>query len=150
MNSDLSTLIFYPRSIALASSGIFSGLGFTMNYVSVPSIKASKDSLPVFLQTYNKGKNLGILNILISTIANGICYYRTKDKKFILTTALSFASIPWTILFMAPVNNQLFAMEKLGQDYDRQKVGALVNKWNRLQYFRTLSGTAAFVINLLY
>ncbi|KAI8884196.1 hypothetical protein K501DRAFT_284992 [Backusella circina FSU 941] len=150
MNSDLNTLIFYPRSIALFSSGVFSGLGVSMNYVSVPSIKASKDSLPVFLQTYSKGKNIAILNILISTIANGVCYYRTKDKKFILTAALSFASMPWTLLFMAPVNNQLFALEKTGEEYDRKKVDTLVTKWNRLQYFRTVTGTAAFVINLLY
>lgn len=148
--ASLSTLIFYPRSIGLLANGIFSGVGLTMNLVSVPAIKASKDPLPSFVKTYDNASKLAIASIFLGTAANATCYYRTNDIKYLYTTILTFFSFPFTILFMAPVNNKLFALGKLGDGYDRNKVYTLINKWNKLQLLRTITGTAAFVINILY
>ncbi|GAN01500.1 hypothetical protein MAM1_0008c00933 [Mucor ambiguus] len=148
--SSLSTLIYAPRSIGLFANGVFTGIGLCMNYVCVPAIKATKDPLPVFRQVYGKTSQIAKLSILVSTVANAVCYYRTKDTRFIYSTALSFLSFPFTLIFMMPVNNQLLAMEKDGANYDRKQVHQHVAKWNKLQYVRTLSGTAAFLINILY
>jgi uncharacterized membrane protein len=148
--TSLATLIYLPRSIGLFANGVFSGVGFSMNFVSVPAINASKDPLPSFVTTYNNASKLAILTIFVSTAANAVCYYQTKERRFIYSTALSFFSVPFTLLFIKPVNNQLFALQKLGDDYDRQKVRQLVSKWNKLQAARTIAGTAAFLINILY
>ncbi|CEP08027.1 hypothetical protein [Parasitella parasitica] len=148
--SFLTTLIYTPRSIGLLANGVFTGIGICMNFVCVPAIKASKDPLPVFYQVYKKASVIAIASIFVSTAANAVCYNRTKDIRFIYSTALSFLSFPFTVLFMRPVNNQLFAMEKEGDNYDRKKVGKHVTKWNQLQYVRTFAGTAAFIINILY
>ncbi|KAG2203370.1 hypothetical protein INT47_010068 [Mucor saturninus] len=148
--TSLSTLIYYPRSIGLFANGVFSGIGLTMNGVSVPAIKASKDPLPSFVKTYNNASKMAIASIFIGTAANAACYYRTNDKKFLYTSILTFVSFPFTLLFIAPINNQLFALQKLGDSYDRNEVYALMEKWNKVQAFRTIAGTAAFIINLVY
>ncbi|KAL9555764.1 hypothetical protein MBANPS3_002203 [Mucor bainieri] len=129
--SSLATLIYAPRSIGLFAN-------------------ASKDPLPFFRQVYTRTSQIARLSILVSTVANAVCYYRTKDTRFIYSTALSFVSFPFTILFMMPVNNELLAMDKEGANYDRKQVYQRVVKWNKLQYVRTLSGAAAFLINILY
>lgn len=148
--TSLQTLIYAPRSIALFSTGVFTGLGLTLNLVSVPAIKASKDPLPSFVTTYNNASKLAILNIFVGTVANAVCYHKTKNNKYLYASILTFLSFPFTLLVIAPVNNQLFALEKLGDNYDRSKVQTLVNKWNCLQGFRTVAGTAAFIINVFY
>lgn len=148
--SSLATLIYAPRSIGLFANGVFTGVGLCMNFVCVPAIKASKDPLPVFYQVYGRGHKIAILSIVVSTVSNAVCYYRTKDTRFIYSTALSFLSFPFTLAFIMPVNKQLFAMEKDGVNYDRKQVQQHVSKWDKLQYVRTLSGTAAFLINILY
>ncbi|KAI8992692.1 hypothetical protein BDB01DRAFT_716734 [Pilobolus umbonatus] len=144
------TSAFYPRSIGLFTNGLFTGLSFCMNIVAVPSIRASKDPLPVFTTVYKNASKLAIANIMVGAAANLICYYRTKDNKFLLIAALGSFSFPWTVFFIAPVNNKLFAMEKEGDHYNRRTVDDLVQKWNKLQYVRTITGTAAFLINILY
>ncbi|KAI8642064.1 hypothetical protein BD408DRAFT_367093 [Parasitella parasitica] len=148
--SSLATLIYAPRSIGLLANGVFTGIGICMNCVCVPAIKSSKDPLPVFYQVYKKTSVIAIASIFVSTAANAVCYNRTKDTRFVYSTALSFLSFPFTVFFMRPVNNRLFAMEKEGDNYDRKKVETHITKWNQLQYFRTLAGTAAFIINILY
>lgn len=146
--SSISTLIYYPRSVGLFANGVFAGLGLSGNFVNVPAIRASKDPLPVFYKTYNNGKIIAMASILVSTVSNSICYYRTKDVRFVYAAVLSFVSGPFTALFIAPVNNQLFALED--KPLDARKVDTLVKKWNKFQYFRTATGVAAFVINISY
>ncbi|KAG1032416.1 hypothetical protein G6F43_013776 [Rhizopus delemar] len=144
--TSLSTLIYYPRSISLLSSGIFAGFVLSVLYVSVPSIKASKDPLPAFVTTYGQGAKLAI-NILISSTASGYCYYKTKNLKFLYAALFSAFSIPFTAFFIAPINNQLFALQK-DDSYDINKVYGLVDKWAILHGFRAIAGTAAFIINV--
>ncbi|CAO3648008.1 unnamed protein product [Mucor hiemalis] len=143
--TSLQTLIYAPRSIALISNGLFSGLGISLSFVGVPAIKASRDPLPSFIKTYNNGHIVAIFNILVGTISNA-----TKENRFLYASILTFLSVPITAILIMPVNNQLFALQKLGDDYDRVKVQALLTKWNKFQTLRTISGTAAFVINVLY
>ncbi|KAI9343002.1 hypothetical protein BD770DRAFT_398407, partial [Pilaira anomala] len=124
--TSLATLIYYPRSIGLLTNGIFAGLGVTLNCVGVPAIKASSDPLPSFIKTYNNGSKLAMTNIFIGTAANAVCYYNTKRTKYLYAAVLTFFSFPFTLLFIAPVNNELFALEKSGENYDRNKVSSLM------------------------
>ena len=145
--ASLSTLIYYPRSISLLSSGIFAGFALSVLYVSVPSIKASKDPLPTFVTTYSQGKKLAMTNILIASTASGYCYYKTKNPKFLYAALFSAFSGPFTVFFVAPVNNQLFALQK-DDPYDVNKVYGLVDKWAILHGIRAIAGAAAFIINV--
>ncbi|OBZ87976.1 hypothetical protein A0J61_03975 [Choanephora cucurbitarum] len=149
MYSDIYTAATSPRTFALFATGIFSGTTFCVSYASIPAILASKDPLPAFVQTYKKGATIAI-SIVISAISNGACYYYLKDPRFIWSGFFSFLCIPITKFLIMPINNQLFAMEKLGDDYDRNKVYQLVNKWSSMHALRTLSAFVAFAIHVLY
>ncbi|CAO3677013.1 unnamed protein product [Rhizopus stolonifer] len=146
--ASLNALIHYPRSIAVLSSGIFAGTSLSILYASVPAIKASKDPLPSFVVTYNKGKNIAIINILVSTIAYGYCYYETKEKKYLYSAILSFFSGPFTAFFIAPINNQLFALQK-EKSYDVDQVKKLVDRWQVLHAARFIAPAIAFAINVI-
>jgi uncharacterized membrane protein len=148
--TSLATLIYLPRSISLFANGIFSGIAVTLNFVCVPAIKASKDPLPSFITTFNNASKMAVFSALVGTAANAVCYYRTNDTRFIHSALLSFSSFPFTVFFLHPVNLQLFALQKDGDDYDTKKAKNLVTKWNKLQHFRTITGLAAFLINILY
>jgi uncharacterized membrane protein len=147
--STLSTLIYYPRSLALYANGAFVGLSLTMNLVTIPSIKSSKDPLPVFLNTYIRGSRLAIPSILVTSASNAVCYYHTKNPRFLYASILIAAVIPYTMLFIAPINNQLFALEKDGNNYDRKRVDQLLIKWNKRQYVRTIASSASFLLTVL-
>lgn len=149
--TSLQTLIYAPRSIGLLANGVFTGLGVCMNFISVPAIRATKDPLPSFIVTYSNAAKVAVVSIIVGTVSNGICYYKTQEKSFLYASILSFVSMPFTIFCIAPVNNQLFLLQKTdGDNYDRKKVQELMTKWNRLQAFRTVTGAAAFIINILY
>ncbi|KAI8367193.1 hypothetical protein EDC96DRAFT_543928 [Choanephora cucurbitarum] len=139
-----------PRTLALFTTGIFSGITFSIGYASVPAILASKDPLPAFIQIYKKGATIAMSTIAISAISNGACYYYLKDPRFIWSGFFSFLCIPITKFLIMPINNQLFAMEKLGDDYDRNKVYQLVKKWSSMHALRTVSAFVAFAIHALY
>ncbi|KAI8364376.1 hypothetical protein BD560DRAFT_402928 [Blakeslea trispora] len=150
MYASLYSSISSPRTFALFGTGIFSGVTFSVSHTSVPAILASKDPLPVFIQTYNQGASAAIPLIAMSLVSNGICYYHLRDPRFIMSGCLSFLCLPITKLLIMPINNQLFAMEKLGSEYDREKVYQLVRKWSGMHALRTLSAFVAFAIHVLY
>ncbi|KAJ2727169.1 hypothetical protein GGI07_000053 [Coemansia sp. Benny D115] len=57
--------IYYPLASSLFSNGLFAGLGYTMNFVSVPCIKASPDPLNVFATNLEKAAKIGILTSIV-------------------------------------------------------------------------------------
>lgn len=148
--STLSSLIYYPRSISLFANGAFVGISICMNFINVPAIKASRDPLPVFLTTYKRGSKIAISSIIIASASNALCYYRTENLRFLYASLFTAAVIPYTLLFMKPTNNQLFALEKDGTNYDRKKVDQLVTQWDQRQYIRTAASISAFLLNILY
>ncbi|KAG1174672.1 hypothetical protein G6F70_004664 [Rhizopus microsporus] len=142
------TLIYYPRSIGLLSTGLFSGMTAAVSTISVPSIKASKDPLPTFVTTYKQGAKFAITTILTATVSNGYCYYKTKDNKYLYAALLAFFSGPWTAFVIAPVNNQLFALQK-DDSYNINQVNQLVDKWAVLHSVRAIAGAAAFLVSVM-
>ncbi|KAI9256725.1 hypothetical protein BY458DRAFT_519411 [Sporodiniella umbellata] len=145
----LSTFVVNPHSVGLFACGILAGANISILYTSVPSIKASKDPLPVFDKTYNKGKIIAISNIFISTLSSAYAYHETKNQKYIYTGVLSFILAPITAFLIAPINNQLFALQKK-ETYDVNHVYSLVNRWETLHAIRAFSGLSAFFIYVFF
>ncbi|KAI9486210.1 MAG: hypothetical protein EXX96DRAFT_548130 [Benjaminiella poitrasii] len=146
----MSMNLYYPKTIGLISTGLFAGFSLCLNFVNVPSIRASKDPLPVFCKTYSNGARFAIVSIFIGAASNALCYYYTRKTNFLYSSLLMFAVPPFTIAAIAPTNNKLFAMESQGDNYDRKKVYDLVAKWNKLQWVRTTCGITAFLFRILY
>ncbi|CEG68236.1 hypothetical protein RMATCC62417_04537 [Rhizopus microsporus] len=146
--TSLATLIYYPRSIGLLSTGLFSGMTAAVLTISVPAIKASKDPLPTFVTTYKQGAKFAMATILTATVSNGYCYYKTKDNKYLYAALLAFFSGPWTAFVIAPVNNRLFALQKDGS-YDINQVNQIVDKWAVLHSVRAIAGAGAFLVSVM-
>jgi hypothetical protein len=116
---------------------------------SVPCIKASNDPLPVFTTTYNNASKVAIVNILVSSGAHFFIYYKTRNQRALWCGLLSAFSIPFTVLFMKPINDQLFALSK-SKSTNFTQILDLVDAWDRRQWFRTVTGNLAFLLNVFY
>jgi hypothetical protein len=135
------------RHLSLLTNGIFAGMGLTISLSSVPAINDSNDKLTVWRRTYLNSSKIAITNILISSGCHAFLYYYTGNMMHVYAGILSFASAPFTFLFIAPVNNRLFEL----YDKDGEKepdVQPLVNRWSTMQWFRTIFGLSAFMLNI--
>ncbi|KAI8099103.1 uncharacterized protein BX664DRAFT_320392 [Halteromyces radiatus] len=141
--------LVYARGISLVANGIFAGLGLSMNGVSVPTMRATKDPLPVFTTTYKNGSKIAIASIVISSVCHFYIYHQTNNKHALWCGILSFVSFPFTIQFMRPINNELFALADQNST-DTKKIDTLVTSWDHHQWFRTMAGLSALMINVFY
>ena len=136
--------------IAATANGIFAGLGLTLNTITVPALRAAGYPPAGWAVTYNNGHYIGIASILISSAAHFYTYYLTKNHRSLCCGILSFISFPYTIIFMRSTNDRLHAINRNPTTADPKEVVQLVEKWNRLQMFRTVTGTLAFVLTIFY
>jgi len=122
------------------SAGLFAGFGTGISCVVVPAVLASSDPLPTWQRLYNSGKKVAITLILTSTGAGVYHYYNTGNRLVLVSSALAFASGPWTGIMMKSTNDQL--LSKTATDGETKP---LIEKWGGLQLARTLFGVGAFV-----
>jgi hypothetical protein len=140
------------RTLATLSSGLLAGMGSTLTLIAVPAIKASNDPLPSWKMLYKTGSKFAISNIIITTAAGIQCFLKTEDVRYALMSGLSFAIIPYTLLFMKPTNDSLFAIDdnlSRTNKEDESRVRKLIAKWDKLQYGRTILGLSAFFVNVM-
>jgi hypothetical protein len=104
--------------------------------------------LPVWRTTYKRGSKLAVTSLILSSSTALACYARAEGEGrfgFLIISGLSFAVIPYTVLFMKPTNDALFATtDKAAND----EITALVSKWAKLQWVRTGLGLAAFILTV--
>lgn len=62
---------------------------------------------------------------------------------------MTFSFIPYTLFFIKPVNDALFAIEDKDKSSQDNRIRTLVKKWNKLQYVRTIFGIGVFVGTLV-
>ncbi|KAI7854518.1 hypothetical protein BDC45DRAFT_508547 [Circinella umbellata] len=136
--------------VAATANGIFAGLGLTLSTVTVPALRAAGYPPGAWAVTYNNGHYIGIASIFISSAAHFYTYYLTKSQRSLCCGILSFISFPFTILFMRPTNDRLLAINRNPTIADPKEVVQLVEKWNKFQMFRTVTGTLAFVLTIFY
>ncbi|KAG0173661.1 hypothetical protein DFQ30_007283 [Apophysomyces sp. BC1015] len=144
--SDLTTLIYYPRSIALIANGLFTGFALSVSLVMVPAVRSTSDPLPSFVTIYNRGKRFASI-MLLGAAGHFTCYYYTKNPTYIWRGLLTLAPIPITMVMM-PNIKRLFAMQ--GKSYNQNLVQDLITKWNRLHWLRTTSNAIVFLLTVLH
>ncbi|PWA00514.1 hypothetical protein BB558_003421 [Smittium angustum] len=138
-------MIFPVSALALFENGIFTGLSYTMNLVSVPIMKASSDPLSAFCTNLEKASTIGVLTSVIGGLSHFYVYYKTGSIGSMICGIGSIIIIPYTLMFIMPTNNILTQMHR-EKSTDKQRVFKLVSKWNRLQWVRTIIGTGTFVL----
>ncbi|KAI8069721.1 hypothetical protein BC940DRAFT_271926 [Gongronella butleri] len=137
--------LVYARGISLFANGLFAGVGWCMNGVSVPALKASEKVETGFAITYNNAKKIGASTIIVSSLCHFYIYYHTRNKKALWCGIVSFVSFPYTLLVLAPINKQL-----LGETEAKRSGQELLRAWDQRQWFRTIAGNAAFLMNIFY
>ena len=121
-------------------------MGTTINLVVVPALKASTDPVPAWRTVYNNGKNLA-LNMAISAATGYYLYAAEGYKRWLAAAILNSLVIPYTLFFMKPTNDALFAVKYKAGDVTTEEK-SLLRKWGKLQWGRTLLGLGAFLIGI--
>lgn len=128
------------------ANGIYAGLGLAVSLSSVPVLRVVPDPVPAWAITYKTGAKIAISSILLSSTAHFYLYYRTKDTRALVAGVLTFVSGPFTLIFMKPINDKLLAMnDNATVIRDKIESNQLLEKWTKLQWFRTIAGSSAFI-----
>ncbi|KAI8144042.1 hypothetical protein BJV82DRAFT_608127 [Fennellomyces sp. T-0311] len=141
----MSALSRYAQPIAITVNGIFAGLGLSVNLLAVPALRAANYPVRGWSVLYHNGARLGGWSILISSAAHFYTYYATKSPRALYCGLLSFASMPYTLFVMMPTSNRLEALNAM-PNHDKNEAAQLIENWCWLQWFRTISGTAALML----
>ncbi|KAL1932671.1 hypothetical protein VTP01DRAFT_8349 [Rhizomucor pusillus] len=137
------------HSLAVAANGIFAGLGVSINFVVIPVLRALGYPAKGWAVTYDRGKYVAISTILVSSISHFYLYHKTGQSRALYCGLLSLVSAPYTALAMKPTNTRLQELEKSKVNVNMNESQALIEKWNMLQWFRTIVGNAAFALALI-
>ncbi|KAI9271501.1 hypothetical protein BDA99DRAFT_500250 [Phascolomyces articulosus] len=146
-NINMSEVPSYVFPVAATANGIFAGLGLTINFVTVPALRAAGYPVAGWAVTYKNGAKLAVSTILISSAMHFYKYYLTKETRSFYCGVASLFSAPFTIICMSSTNNRLHALNA-DPSHDKRQVVQLVEKWNKLQYARTIAGVVALGLTL--
>ncbi|KAG2218224.1 hypothetical protein INT45_000766 [Circinella minor] len=143
----MSVVPSFVHPVAATANGIFVGLGLSMNFVSVPTLRAVGHPVAGWATTYKYGSKIAVSCILISSAMHFYTYYLTGERRSFYCGIASFISGPYTVMIMSPTNNLLLAANA-NPSHDKKQVVQLIEKWNKFQYFRTIAGTVALVLTV--
>ncbi|KXN66762.1 hypothetical protein CONCODRAFT_11326 [Conidiobolus coronatus NRRL 28638] len=135
------------RNISLLCNGIFAGTSVTISLSSVPAIKECNDKLNFWHRAYSNSTKIAVTNILISSFSHVLLYYSTGNTLHLYAGFLSFVSVPFTCIFISPIDIKLLALRDKHDSNDRS-LELLLSKWCNLQLFRTIFGLSAFMFNI--
>ncbi|KAI9492277.1 hypothetical protein BDB00DRAFT_829134 [Zychaea mexicana] len=138
---------YHVQPIAATANGIFAGLGLTLNGVTIPALRVGGYPVASWAVTYKNGSKIGIATIFISSAAHFYTYYLTKNRRALYCGIASLISFPYTLIFMKPTNDRLHELNA-NPAHDQKEVVGLVEKWDKLQMFRTGAGLAALWLTL--
>ncbi|KAI9317028.1 hypothetical protein BX666DRAFT_135397 [Dichotomocladium elegans] len=155
-----SNIIPYLRATAITANGIYAGLALTVTFVGTPMLRATGYPIAGWASLYGRGAKMAVSSVVVATSAYLSLFYYTSEKRFLVSGILAFFSAPWTILVMVPTNRRLQAINaaranpntnqtKAGDsDMQRDEVKPLIEKWDKLNTVRTVTGTVSFLLTV--
>lgn len=102
----LTPLLATPRTLALLFAGAASYVAFVDPKVR-NELEGTKNKLQHWSTMYSKtiGPMSGLA--LVIGVFSGLCYFKTKEKLWLVGGALMTGLWPYTLLFIMPTNNIL-------------------------------------------
>nr|CAD2140629.1 unnamed protein product [Meloidogyne enterolobii] len=132
----------FSKFVALAGSTAFASIALYVNAVEHPALQTLDDSsaLQHWKAMYSRAAPIqASLALFTSFVGTGMTY-RTGDKIWLLGAGLMFLNLPYTFIFIMPINKKLNAT-------DNEKAGpgtrTLLSKWNSRHAIRSIFGVAA-------
>ncbi|KAF9932400.1 hypothetical protein FBU30_008252 [Linnemannia zychae] len=142
-------ILLLTKTITITSMGISAGSAF--NYVSVimPALAkfAPTSSLAVWCETGAASKSIQVSAIAISVLGGSYIYYATKNRFFLYSSLIMASILPYTSMFMLPINRPLFEMNKSG--HDDGTIAEKMRLWKRNQYGRFALNAVALIVSIL-
>ncbi|KAI8099105.1 uncharacterized protein BX664DRAFT_320395 [Halteromyces radiatus] len=143
----------YGRGLSLLSNGLFASTTLTVAVVTLPSLKRCKDPIPVFTRTLERGGKLAVSSMLVSSICHFYIYYKTRNRQALWCGLLSFISVPYSIVFLLPINKQILALDRKSAVAPPDAVANsqfidLIAQWGSLHWFRVVASNVAFIMNV--
>ena len=131
--------------VAFLIAAIFAGAAFYVSVAEHPARLTLDDgaALAQWRPSYQRGKLMQASLALAGSLLALWVWWKGGGTMWLAGGLLLLANWPVTLILIMPVNHQLEAGESAGPD-----TRALLLRWGRLHWIRTLLGTAAALVML--
>jgi hypothetical protein len=136
-----------PEFIAPFCSGVFFGVALCITWVELPAAFEVGPAFAgrLFSPMYRRAAPLQVALAAVGTLSGAWSWWRGSGRLWLLGALLLFAVVPFTLVRIMPVNNQLSAAGREVESLDTEQ---LLRQWGRLHAVRTVLSGLAFVVQL--
>ncbi len=133
--------------LSLTSAALFAGWALYVSIVEHPA--RMKAGVPValaeFRPSYRRAAPVQASAAAICFLSGVLVSFLTSEWAWALGGVLVGAAIPFTLVAIMPINRQLLdTTATLPED----RAARLLARWGRLHWFRSIFGTAGFIVLL--
>lgn len=131
--------------VATLACGLFFGAALYISVVQHPATLEAGAAFAgrFFAPMYRRASVLQVGAALVGTTGGAVAWLQGADRLWLAGAALLFAVIPFTLVFLMPVNHQLLAPGRSAEAADTE---ALLRRWAPLHAVRTTLSGVAFVL----
>jgi hypothetical protein len=128
--------------LALATSALFTGAAFYINFAEQPARLLLDDHamLTQWKPAYRRGFMMQATLAVIGFLLGSLAWWSSDRAVFLVGALLMLANWPWTVFGILPTNRLLMATEPASAG---SAARALIVKWNGLHAVRTALGGLA-------
>src|SRR5688572_19239473 len=133
---------------AILSGGLFAGAALYINLAEHPARMQCGTELAatVFGPSYHRAARMQAPLALVSSVSAAGLWWLDGSALWLAGALLIFFVIPFTLIVIARINNQLLAP---GVDRQSPNTHKLLVRWGQLHALRTVAGLAATAIFLI-
>lgn len=140
-----TSILFASRFVTKMSTSLFAGNAM---YCSLVEHKARMEcgtrlAATEFSPSFKRAASIQGALASLGCIGGLTTYYYDRDNKWLAAAILMATILPYTLIFMMPVNYILLDPKN---DKDSENTKYLLTKWGRLHAFRSLSSFIALVL----
>lgn len=130
--------------IATIACGLFFGAALYISVVQHPATLEAGVAFAgrFFAPMYRRASVLQVAAAIVGTVGGLVAWWHDAGWEWLVGAALLFAVIPFTLVFMMPINHQLKAP---GRGPEAPDTEALLRRWAPLHHVRTALSAVAFV-----
>ena len=140
-------MIEVMQLLATFAAGIWTGAAIYIGFVEHPSSRSVGDTFAVQYFRNMSKRTAPLMMILSATSGLSACtaWYQGGETAWLIGGLLQLSLFPITGLLIVPTNIKLVRLDPAGAS---EESSALLNKWSRMHWIRTLVGSISFPLFL--
>ena len=133
--------------ITIFCSGVFFGVALCITWVQQPAALEIGPAFAgrLFSPMYRRAAPMQVAVASLGTLSGLWAWWQGSGGLWLLGALLLFTVIPFTLLRIMPVNNQLLTP---GRDAEAPDTESLLRRWGHLHAVRTVLSGLAFLLQL--